>query len=85
MCLPWSPDKKGPLESGYVKFGKGEFPKTTGIIVFTLFEIYESEDGLHHHWTVLAPWADEFAELHDIHEIELQMFNLIKFIQSLWN
>ena len=85
MCLPWSPDKKGALEPGYVKFGKGEFPKTTGRTVFTLFEIYESEEGLHHHWIESAPWADEFAELHNVHEIELQMFNQMKVIQSLWD
>ena len=85
MCLPWSSHQVGSLEPGYKKFGQGEFPKTTGRTVFTLFEIYENEDGLHHHWIESEPFQDEFVELHDAHKIELQMFNHMKIIQSLWD
>ena len=66
-------------------FFEGKFPETTGRTVFTLFEIYETADGLHHHWIESAPWADTFTEVIDAHKIELQMFNQMKVIQSLWD
>ena len=66
-------------------FFEGKFPETTGRTVFTLFEIYETADGIHHHWIESAPWAGTFTEVIDAHKIELQMFNQMKVIQSLWD
>ena len=33
-----------------LRFWMGKYWKKTGRLIVTLIEIYESEDGLHHHW-----------------------------------
>ena len=40
----------GPEWKESASFLDGKMPEKTGRVVMTLVEIYEAEDGLHHHW-----------------------------------
>ena len=40
----------GPEWKERASFLDGKTPEKTGRVVMTLVEIYEAEDGLHHHW-----------------------------------
>lgn len=60
-------------------------PEKTGRVVVTLFEIYETEDGLHHHWIeskdihlLAEDWLKEVGG-----EITVHTHQTI--IQSLWD
>jgi hypothetical protein len=50
-----------------------------------LFEIYETEEGLHHHWIETAPMADVVGEMEETYNIEVIIFNQMKVRQSLWD
>ena len=63
---------------------QGKIPATTGRTIFNLYEIYETPDGLHHHWIESAGYLDTFYELMETHKIEVHLFNQMKIIQSLW-
>ena len=65
------------------EFWKGTFPKKTGRTIFNLFEIYETEDGLHHHWIETVPMADVMNEMAETHDMEIVIFNQMKVRQSL--
>ena len=40
----------GPEWKESASFLDGKTPEKTGRVVMTLVEIYETDDGLHHHW-----------------------------------
>ena len=61
-----------------------ETPGTTGRRVFHLFEIYESLEGLQHHWMEAEEFQEEIKQTLDIYKIEIHQFNQMKIIQSLW-
>ena len=71
-------------EQDYSAWGQGKFPSTTGRTVFQLYEIYESEEGLHHHWIESAEFLPIMSELCAAHQIKLVVNNQMKVIQSLW-
>ena len=64
---------------------QGKFPEKTGRIVFHHYEIYETSDGLHHHWIDGAQFLPELLEMLDTYSIELRMNNQVKVIHSLWD
>ena len=63
----------------------GAFPPTTGRTIFTLFEIYRTPDGLHHHMIDSKDFAAELYEIATTYGIELHLMNQMKVIQSLWD
>ena len=40
----------GPEWKESASFPDGKMPEKTGRVVITLVEIYETDEGLHHHW-----------------------------------
>ena len=76
---------ESPEYDGMDEFWRGTFPKKTGRTIFNLFEIYETEDGLHHHWIETAPMADVMNEMAETHDMEIVCFNQMKVRQSLWD
>ena len=74
----------GPYSAGPAPFFEGKFPEKTGRIVFVLHEIYENEDGLHHHYIESKDFAPEFDNMLSTYNIEYKEFNQMKVIQSLW-
>ena len=65
-------------------WAQGKYPKTTGKTIFHLYEIYESADGLHHHWIESAEFLPIMSELCAAHQIKLVVNNQMKATQSLW-
>ena len=63
----------------------GAFPPTTGRTIFTLFEIYRTPDGLHHHMIDGKVFASELYEIATTYNIEFHLMNQMKVIQSLWD
>ncbi len=76
---------KNPEYDGMDEFWKGTFPKKIERIIFNLFEIYETENGLHHHWIETAPMADVMNEMAETLDMEIVCFNQMKVRQSLWD
>ena len=76
---------ESPEYEGFNEFYEGKFPKKTGRTIFNLFEIYENEEGLHHHWIETAPVAEVLAEMVETHNMEIVCFNQMKVRQSLWD
>jgi hypothetical protein len=75
----------GPEWKESSSFLDGKMPEKTGRVVVTLVEIYETDDGLYHHWI-------ESKEHHQILEDllkevggEIQTHSFQKIIQSLWD
>jgi len=66
-------------------WAQGKYPKTTGKTIFHLYEIYESADGLHHHWIESAEFLPIFEELCATHQIKGEVNNQMKIMQSLWD
>jgi len=66
-------------------WAQGKYPQTTGKTIFHLYEIYESADGLHHHWIESAEFLPIFEELCATHQIKGEVNNQMKIIQSLWD
>jgi hypothetical protein len=66
------------------EFFEGKWPEKTGRTIFTLNEIYETEEGLHHHYIESSEFIPEFEELLTTYKIELLTFNQLKVIHSLW-
>ena len=58
--------------------------KKTGKTIFTLNEIYDTEEGLRHHYIESAEIVSEFSEMITIYKIELRTFNQLKVTHSLW-
>ena len=76
---------ESPEYDGIDEVWQGAFPKKTGRTLFNLFEIYETEEGLHHHWIETAPMADVMGEMEETYNIEVICFNQMKVRQSLWD
>ena len=67
---------------------EGRFPETTGRTIFHLFEIYETPNGLHHHFMDAAKpnsFSHELLEMIKVYEIEWITMNQMKIIHSLWD
>ena len=64
---------------------EGKYPEKTGRTVFNLYEIYDNEEGLHHHWIESAEYLPVFTQLAEVHQIEWLIFNQMKVTQSLWD
>ena len=76
-----SPEYVEDLESWL----EGKFPETTGRTIFNLFEVYETEDGLHHHWIETKEIAEELSSMVQTYNLEWVCFNQMKVVQSLWD
>ena len=76
---------EGPEWANLEEFYDGKFPSRTGRTIFTLSEIYETEDGLHHHWMESKEFGPVLPTLMEENNIDLQVFNQMKIIQSLWD
>ena len=75
---------ESPEYDGMDEFWEGTFPKKTGRTIFNLFEIYETEDGLHHHWIETKEIAEELWSMVQTYNLEWVCFNQMKVMQSLW-
>ena len=75
----------GPEWKEHTSFLEGKMQEQTGRFVVTLFEIYETEEGLHHHWIeskeiqpIFETWLKEIGG-------EIKIHSHQKIIQSLWD
>ena len=75
----------GPEWKESASFLDGKMPEKTERVVITLVEIYETDDGLHHHWIeskethlLFESWLKEIGGEAQIHSFQ-------KIIQSLWD
>ena len=75
---------ESPEYDGFSEFFDGQYPKKTGRTIFNLFEVYETEDGLHHHWIETKEIAEELSSIVQTYNLEWVCFNQMKVIQSLW-
>ena len=66
-------------------FLDGKIPEKTGRLIVTLTEIYESEDGLHHHWIESKEYFPVVEQLLKEIGAELKIYTHQKIIQSLWD
>ena len=66
-------------------FLDGKIPEKTGRLIVTLTEIYESEDGLHHHWIESKEYFPVVEQLLKEIGVELKIYTHQKIIQSLWD
>ena len=71
-------------DQAWMMWTEGKYPATTGRVVFHLYEIYESPDGLHHHWIEGADFLPTLGEICEAHKIEVRIHNQMKITQSLW-
>ena len=69
----------------HTSFLEGKMPEQTGRFVVTLFEIYETAEGLHNHWIeskeiqpIFETWLKEIGG-------EIKIHSHQKIIQSLWD
>ena len=76
---------ESPEWSDNSRWHTGETPGITDRRVFHLFEIYENPEGLRHHWMETQEFIDEVYEIFETHKIEVQYFNQMQIIQSLWD
>ena len=67
----------------FEKWFDGNYPKKTGNYIFILNEIYESEDGLHHHYIESAPFVESTYELFKNYNIEARQDNHMNILQSI--
>ena len=51
--------------------------------LFHLFEIYEIEEGLNHHWKEASHFLPILESLLELHDIEIRNYTHTKVIQSL--
>ena len=73
---------------GIAEIVAGKRPQPTGRTIFHLFEIYETPNGLHHHFIDAGKpgsFGSELIEMIKTYEIEWQTMNQMKIIQSLWD
>ena len=66
-------------------FLKAKFPERTGRTIFVLSEIYENENGLHHHFIESKDFVSEFDSMIETYNLEYTVLNQMKIIQSLWD
>ena len=67
----------GPEWKESVSFLDGKTPEKTGRVVMTLVEIYETDEGLHHHWIeskethlLFESWLKEIGGEAQIHSFQ---------------
>ena len=75
----------GPEWKENASFLDGKIPEKTGRLIVTLTEIYESEDGLHHHWIESKEYFPVVEQLLKEIGAELKIYTHQKIIQSLWD
>ena len=75
----------GPEWKENASFLDGKIPEKTGRLIVTLIEIYESEDGLHHHWIESKEYFPVVEQLLKEIGAELKIYTHQKIIQSLWD
>ena len=75
----------GPEWKENASFLDGKIPEKTGRLIVTLIEIYESEDGLHHHWIESKEYFPVVEQLLEEIGAELKIYTHQKIIQSLWD
>ena len=61
---------ESPEYEGFSEFFDGQYPKKTGRTIFNLFEVYETEDGLHHHWIETKEIAEELWSMVQTYDLE---------------
>ena len=76
---------EGPEWVNHDPIFKGKYPEETGRTVFTLTEIYETDDGLFHHCIESNDFRPEFAEISSTHKITGHSFSRLKVTHSLWD
>ena len=75
----------GPEQKKNASFLDGKISEKTGRLIVTLIEIYESEDGLHHHWIESKEYFPVVEQLLKEIGAELKIYTHQKIIQSLWD
>ena len=75
----------GPEWKENASFLDGKIPEKTGRLIVTLIEIYESKDGLHHHWIESKEYFPVVEQLLEEIGAELKIYTHQKIIQSLWD
>ena len=75
----------GPEWKENDSFLDGKIPEKTGRLIVTLIEIYESEDGLHHHWIESKEYFPVVEQLLKEIGAELKIYTHQKIIHSLWD
>tara|TARA_A100001011_G_C13664688_1_gene577109 strand:- start:47 stop:442 length:396 start_codon:yes stop_codon:yes gene_type:complete len=75
-----SPEWEG---DGTAEAMSGEDMRSTGRTIFHLFEIYETVEGLNHHWKEASQFIPAFQQLLEVHDIEIRNYTHMKIIQSL--
>ena len=76
---------EGPeYESDTAIWLEGKYPKKTGRTIFHLYHIYETEDGVHHHFIEIADFLPMLSELIKTFKIEVNFSNQLTVVQSLW-
>ena len=63
----------------------GKYPKRTGRTIFHLYHMYETEDGVHHHFFEIADFLPVLSELIKTFNIEVIISNQLTVVQSLWD
>ena len=76
---------EGPEWVDHDPIFKGKYPEKTGRTVFTLTEIYETDDGLFHHCIESNDFRPEFAAIASAHKITGHSFSHLKVTHSLWD
>ncbi len=76
---------EGPEWVDHDPIFEGKYPEKTGRTVFTLTEIYETDDGLFHHRIESNDFRPEFAEIASAHKITGHSFSHLKVTHSLWD
>ena len=75
----------GPEWNESASFLGGKMPEKTGRVIVSAVEIYETEDGLHHHWIESKEHHQVFlAWLKEV-DGEIQTYSFHKILQSLWD
>ena len=77
------PSNSSEEKKSFEKWFDGIYPEKTGNIIFTLNEIYESEDGLHHHYIESAPFKEATFSLFETYNIEVRTYNQMNIIQNI--
>ncbi len=75
-----SPEWKG---EGIAEIVAGKRPQPTGRTIFHLFEIYETEEGLNHHWKEASHFLPILERLLELHDIEIRNYTHMEVMQSL--
>ena len=70
-------------EGQAISWAQGKYPKKTGRTIFQLYELYESEEAVHHHWIDAAEFGPVLMQTVEEHKIEVRITNQLTVTQSL--